>query len=61
MNHWKLVQEYIGKTIEANGRVLLIKGQAVPGTAFCEAVDGGKPRYEVSTAFLQPENVKEPK
>ncbi len=54
MNHWKLVQEFIGKTVEVwGGRKVKIIGPATPGSAFCEAVDGGSPVYEVSTAFLR--------
>jgi hypothetical protein len=54
MNHWQLCYEFIGKTIEVyRGRLVKITGCATPGNAFCEAVDGGTPIYEVSTAFLQ--------
>lgn len=54
-NHWQLCQRYINseQVVEIyGGRKVRITGISVPGSAFCEAVDGGTPIYHVSTAFL---------
>jgi len=55
-NHWTLCAAFIGKTVEVyNSRIVKITGYGTPGSAFCEAVDGGEPIYAVSTAFLRAE------
>lgn len=58
MNHWQLVIEYKGKTIQVyDSRIVRIIGASVPGSALCKAVDNGTPIFEVSTAYLSTENI----
>lgn len=53
MNHWQLVDVNKDKVVEIwEGRKVRVIGASVPGSFFCEAVDGLKPIYEASTAFL---------
>lgn len=59
MNHYERCAAYLGKTVEVyEGRVVRITGTSTPGDAFCIAVDGGDPIHHVSTAFLQPDNLR---
>lgn len=53
MNHWQLVNDFKGQTIEVyNGRLVEIIGASVPGMVFCKSVDGGGIISEVCTMFL---------
>ena len=53
-NHWTLIASFLGTVVEVySGRRVKIVGYGVPGIAACEAVDGGEPIYQVSTAVLK--------
>lgn len=59
MTHYEKIAQYLGCKVRIyDGRVVLITGYGVPGSAFCIDIDGRSPGiHEVCTAFLQPENL----